>query len=261
MRKTCVVCGKEFEAKTDRAKYCCTYCKNRSRYVRSAADLKRKREELNKMIMDLYESDLTTKEIAFLLDKNPSQITSVWRAAGLPKKLTPFQKVVKTLKGLGCNSLDIAKMLGVKTSQVISTAEAIGDPFVYDTETRYCKRCGEPFICHPHSNQLFCSTDCQKAYSHSTHDIIRRQRVKEKIIDDDITLEKVAERDHDICQICGKLVDWNDYKIVNGKKVSLGDYPSRDHIVPLCKGGSHSWENSRLAHIRCNSRKGARANG
>jgi len=261
MKKTCVVCGKEFEAKTERAKYCSKYCANRSRYVRSSAELKRKREELNKKIIDLYESDLTTKEIAFLLGKYPAQINKAWRDAGLPKRLTPFQKEVKKLKGRGYSSLDIAKELGVKTTLVKYAANAIGDPFVYEEETRTCKRCGKPFKCHPHSNQIFCSIECQKAYLHATHDILRRQRVKEHEVDRDITLERVADRDHNICQICGKPVDWNDYKVVNGKKVSLGNYPSRDHIVPLCKGGSHSWDNIRLAHVSCNSRKGARANG
>lgn len=34
--------------------------------------------------------------------------------------------------------------------------------------------------------------------------------------------------------------------------------PSLDHVVPLSRGGAHSLENSQLAHLRCNVRKGAR---
>lgn len=36
------------------------------------------------------------------------------------------------------------------------------------------------------------------------------------------------------------------------------NYPSVDHIVPLAKGGLHSWDNVQLAHFKCNTLKGAR---
>lgn len=69
--------------------------------------------------------------------------------------------------------------------------------------------------------------------------------------DDTISLERVYARDNGICQICGKPTD---YAARKGKRVS-SFYPSVDHIVPLSKGGSHTWENVQLAHIGCNSRK------
>ena len=34
-------------------------------------------------------------------------------------------------------------------------------------------------------------------------------------------------------------------------------YPSIDHVIPLSKGGTHSWDNVKLAHFSCNSAKGA----
>jgi 5-methylcytosine-specific restriction endonuclease McrA len=37
----------------------------------------------------------------------------------------------------------------------------------------------------------------------------------------------------------------------------LGDW-SMDHVIPLAKGGDHTYNNVRLTHARCNSDKGAR---
>ena len=36
------------------------------------------------------------------------------------------------------------------------------------------------------------------------------------------------------------------------------DQVSIDHVVPLSKGGSHTWSNVQLAHLRCNIRRGNR---
>ena len=69
--------------------------------------------------------------------------------------------------------------------------------------------------------------------------------------DDSITLEAVRQRDRDICQICGNPIDIKDIK--NGHIRRL--YPTVDHIIPLSKGGSHTWDNVQLAHMCCNAGK------
>lgn len=69
-----------------------------------------------------------------------------------------------------------------------------------------------------------------------------------------ITLKKLVERDGLKCAICGKVCDWNDH---SWSKYSGPMYPSIDHIVPMAKGGPHTWENVQVAHIICNSEKGA----
>lgn len=73
--------------------------------------------------------------------------------------------------------------------------------------------------------------------------------------DDSITLDAVIERYGGICQLCGKPVDRSDK--ANGHIKRL--YPTVDHIIPLSKGGAHTWANVQLAHMVCNSRKGAQS--
>ena len=59
---------------------------------------------------------------------------------------------------------------------------------------------------------------------------------------DAITLRKLAERDNWRCHICGKRV--------SEKRWSM------DHLVPLSKGGPHTFANVALAHLKCNQRRG-----
>jgi 5-methylcytosine-specific restriction endonuclease McrA len=35
----------------------------------------------------------------------------------------------------------------------------------------------------------------------------------------------------------------------------MPDAPTVDHIIPLAKGGTHTWDNVQLAHWSCNSDK------
>jgi 5-methylcytosine-specific restriction endonuclease McrA len=35
-------------------------------------------------------------------------------------------------------------------------------------------------------------------------------------------------------------------------------YPTHDHIVPVSKGGKHTWDNAQLAHFECNTKKNAK---
>lgn len=104
-----------------------------------------------------------------------------------------------------------------------------------------------------------CSADCQRTYTNRTHDQNRRARIRNALADNDIQLFGLYERDGGVCHICGGLCDWNDYETrEDGSFVAGDDYPSIDHVVPLAKGGEHSWQNVRLAHRRCNYLKSDR---
>ena len=79
------------------------------------------------------------------------------------------------------------------------------------------------------------------------------------IVDRDIDLKKLFKKEWGVCYLCGDSCDWEDYTVNDNGVFIAGDtYPSIDHIVPLTRGGKHSWSNVRLAHRLCNAKKGAK---
>ena len=98
-------------------------------------------------------------------------------------------------------------------------------------------------------------TGCSRAAINKRHELKRRRKVSTAMVDKDITLEKLYQRDSGYCYICGRRCDWNDKEDRSGTIVCGNTYPSIDHVVPLASGGLHSWENVRLAHRICNSIK------
>ena len=71
------------------------------------------------------------------------------------------------------------------------------------------------------------------------------------LFDNSITLSRVIKKYNGICQICGKPVDL----AAKEKGHIRRAYPTVDHVVPISKGGGHTWENVQLAHMGCNAGK------
>jgi 5-methylcytosine-specific restriction endonuclease McrA len=110
---------------------------------------------------------------------------------------------------------------------------------------RECVMCGKEFntwIPHKHT----CSDECE--YSR------RSKRIPpEQVVDTDITVKALYERDKGICYLCGKPCDFND---IDKERNAVGrNYPSIDHIFPVVRGGKHAWDNVKLAHVGCNAAK------
>ena len=113
---------------------------------------------------------------------------------------------------------------------------------------KYCKCCGEYFIAKSNL-QVCCSTECSRKNENKNKD---KRIYRNGKPDLSITLTKLYMRDSGACQKCGREIDFDcdpnsDY------------YPSIDHIIPLAKGGLHSWDNVQLLCRRCNYIKGDNA--
>lgn len=72
----------------------------------------------------------------------------------------------------------------------------------------------------------------------------RKAHLAEVEFDPTVTLDTLYQRDDGMCGIC-------DEPVARSKA-------SVDHVAPVSKGGSHTWDNVQLAHLICNSRKGTR---
>lgn len=111
---------------------------------------------------------------------------------------------------------------------------------------RECVICGASFTTTlPH--KITCSTNCRRKLRNRHSD----NRLEGKVVDSDITLEKLFKRDGGVCYLCGEPCDWSD----RTKTITGMNYPSIDHVYPLSKGGLHAWDNVKLAHFGCNIRK------
>ena len=115
---------------------------------------------------------------------------------------------------------------------------------------RVCIRCGHVFHSSRAQELKYCSKECSdREWSGNPR---RRARKYGAEYETGITLGKLVERDGLTCYICGKTCDWNDRRW----GTCGPDYPTRDHVVPLAKGGRHVWSNVRVACAMCNSLKG-----
>ena len=125
-----------------------------------------------------------------------------------------------------------------------------------------CQACGKLFIPIQHgvrdrnaSHPMYCSKKCSREVSRKKSNAKRREIIDAST--DAISLSALYRRDQGICYLCGEKCDYKDRRIASdGKTIICGEqYPSIDHIVPLSRGGSHTWENVKLAHRGCNSAK------
>lgn len=121
-----------------------------------------------------------------------------------------------------------------------------------------CKECGVKFTNDFYNQRTdFCSDECCDKFHRRTGKVKKKEQlIKNGKIDYDITLTKLIKRDNSICKICGQACNSDDYKVDKEGNFITGDtYPSIDHIIPVSKGGTHTWDNVQLAHFKCNSDK------
>lgn len=107
---------------------------------------------------------------------------------------------------------------------------------------RYCERCAEAIPFERRSDARFCTDLCQKRseINRATHR--RRGRMAGGFVEDVHPLV-LLERDDGACGICGTDVDPLRFHI--------------DHVIPLARGGEHSYANTQVAHPSCNHKKSA----
>ncbi len=118
-----------------------------------------------------------------------------------------------------------------------------------------CVSCGQEF------NRFSSGTTCEscKAKSVRQSRALRRARLRGAgAYDAGIDHESVHKRSDGRCALCGGRVShpsvWLDWDGATWMPTA----PTVDHIIPLARGGTHTWSNVQLAHHLCNSKKSDR---
>jgi hypothetical protein len=70
--------------------------------------------------------------------------------------------------------------------------------------------------------------------------------------DKGISWRAVGRRDNWVCHLCGNTV------IPKAGTAYVPDGATVDHIIPIAKGGTHTWENVAVAHRSCNVLRGSK---
>lgn len=232
----CVYCGKKFIARDRKTKYCSKKCKDivfRTNHgIPCNTEVKpyKKNCAICGKEFETYRQDRKTCSPECAKEKR--------------------RKYKKRYKHTKEEYLEILK---VKTRQN-AEKKVIEDKWykLIHTQQRECKVCGSLFYCMEKETRCTCSAECSKKYGRRKND---KRINKDNLVDIDITLNKLYERDEGICWLCGKTCDWNDYIMRENVKICGKTYPSIDHVIPLARGGKHQWENVRLAHLSCNVAK------
>lgn len=101
-----------------------------------------------------------------------------------------------------------------------------------------------------------------KVFIRTGHTLLMRKRIRKEdriikynaFVDKGITIEKLIQRDGSKCYLCGKETNFSD-----DRWGWYGpNYPTIDHVIPLSKGGKHSWNNVKVCCGRCNAEKGCK---
>lgn len=116
---------------------------------------------------------------------------------------------------------------------------------------RECKECGGKYTTLMRGSRpasVYCSNRCARAEEK------RQRRIREKdrtdtAVHGHITFREVYFRSGGCCYLCGQFAP----RRLRGS--AHWAEPTIDHVIPLNRGGVHSYENTKIAHRLCNSIK------
>ncbi|MCG0679858.1 hypothetical protein IMAU70100_01054 [Lactiplantibacillus plantarum] len=118
---------------------------------------------------------------------------------------------------------------------------------------KQCKWCGKTFETTS-KFRCYCSKKCgkeKKNQYHTEKKSKRYERAKKNGKYEIISLQRLYVRDKGKCYLCGK-------HLVLNEDYNRTDAPTIEHVIPICKGGTNTWDNVKLACRKCNDEKGTK---
>lgn len=118
-----------------------------------------------------------------------------------------------------------------------------------------CVECDSLFGSNTKQRRL-CSKSCINRRDNRLKELRKRKVRMNGKFDYSITIKKLIQKEKNVCYLCGGQCNSNDFTIDDRGSFIVGrNYPSIEHVTPISKGGTHSWDNVKLAHHYCNSIK------
>lgn len=259
----CEHCGDQYQAKQPYQKWCSPHCKALARQssINPNHSPREERHIINtcKTCGKQWEStkararDYCSRECGFQSPNRPTVKT--YTCMGCGKEFKPRMNAYNKYCSRDCalrNRGQSPAMLENHKRQIEEGQKrrAIKKLMRLLANIQACPVCGNKYET-TNVRRLYCSDRCGHRVHDQLKDLRRRSSMQENgPIDKGITAEKLMKRDKNTCHICGGKVDIN-------ADSNDGMYPTIDHIVPLSKGGAHTWGNVALAHRKCNTIKQA----
>ena len=120
---------------------------------------------------------------------------------------------------------------------------------------KQCAQCGEQF------NRFDSGWRCDRCKKRNARQVRALRRARKRgasSYDSGINHESVHDRSAGVCALCNQPTldpsvwfGWN-------RNSWMPLAPTVDHVIPLAKGGTHTWSNVQLAHLYCNALKSDR---
>ena len=245
-KKVCPICNKAFEVHVNGAltKYCSQDCSDEARRIRN-------RERMRKV--NPPKPDVV-KECEWCGQTYTVPARNAHIARRCSDECTQTQ-YTREIRGFG--SLEDRKIIWEQQKveyQRRKTKER-AEKRKANHRVIVCSECGKIVDVY-NTSQKTCSVECSKTRTNRLAKERKDKRLNNaNIVDKDISLKTLYKRDKGICYICGGKCDFKDHAREGSNFTSGPTYPSIDHIIPLARGGKHSWDNVKLAHHLCNAKK------
>ena len=237
--KECEICSEEFEITTTfNKRFCSENCKHTARRNRNPkppkiANCKYCNSSYIKRYTSLYCSDECRKE-HYRKQYNRKRTIKLYRYKCIECGKHGYSKRKKDYCSDKCSDMAYSKKRQMKS--------------------RRFKKC---LYCHHwhYKNRVYCSDECSKRNMKRNQVIAKTKRMTKARqngqFDADIDIYKLIERDGEQCYLCGDTVHFNVH--YNDPK-----YPTIEHILAIANGGTHSWDNVKVACRDCNNHKGTK---
>lgn len=242
--KTCLYCGKTFNAKKVKQKFCSIGCN--SKYYGERSKKYKMCPVCNKSFWCGSSRRVYCSGECKLKVKQPKAIKTIYYCKTCGKEI------------IGHSKLHCSEKCKMKYEQQRHKEYYMNE---HQPRTFVCKVCGRIVTTtYGDKRRNICSDACKKQvdlnskHQSKYHKLKRKINGRErkklicKVTIDNFTYNDLFIRDKGICQICGMPISTN-------KEIDNNWNGTIDHIIPLSRGGKNSKQNCQITHRICNSMK------